>query len=680
MIVTRVILQNYGVYRDKNEFDFTCTQQKPIILVGGTNGAGKTTLFESIMLCLYGISTMAKRSTKKSYEQFLERKIHRYSKSNIIADHASIIVQFKFFHNNREVEYSVERSWQKEEGKIIEQLNVKKRDSDDAKFISLGTVEKSYWQSFIEDLIPRGIVKLFFFDGEKIVEIAREGAEDVVIKEAFKTLLGIELVEQLRTDLQVNVTHNLTGNSKALREDFEEYKAKKDEGVNIVKNLQEKLSKKQTEIDSLEMEIEVTEGHISKIGGEFSSGREDAKTNLATQKTVYDNIHQKIEELCSDALPFSIIPGHLENLTKQIESDESILQQQMGQKLLHSSNNKIKSEIEKSAFWDDTKLSLNDIKTATSALSKLLDSELGKDLPTGKPVLGLSAVQISKIIETSRNANADTLQSLKKYTQQIVIVDDNMTHLKSSIANAANDDEIGILVTKIGKLNSETGMLRAEMNHIEEKISSHTSMKRHLDSKLRNIISKIYENEKSQQHVELTQNIQKVLDEFIDKLKVKKIRLLEEYLLDAVNILMHKRHLIEDVKIDSETFEITLFGQDKKILPKDLLSEGEKQMFAMSVLWALAKTSGRPLPFIIDTPLARLDEEHRTNIIEKFFPRASHQIMIFSTDKEIEHNDYQKLEPYLARSYAMEYLEDKGSTKKHNGYFWNTQGERIVTI
>ena len=83
---------------------------------------------------------------------------------------------------------------------------------------------------------------------------------------------------------------------------------------------------------------------------------------------------------------------------------------------------------------------------------------------------------------------------------------------------------------------------------------------------------------------------------------------------------------------------------------------------------------------MIDTPLARLDEGHRTNIVEKFFPIASHQVMIFSTDKEIEKNDYRKLKPHMARSYAMEYLEDEGTTKKHDGYFWNKEGKRVVAI
>jgi AAA15 family ATPase/GTPase len=74
MILTKVILQDYGVYKGKNEFDFTTTPDKPIILIGGSNGAGKTTLFESIMLCFYGISTLGKRTSKKAYDEFLSKK------------------------------------------------------------------------------------------------------------------------------------------------------------------------------------------------------------------------------------------------------------------------------------------------------------------------------------------------------------------------------------------------------------------------------------------------------------------------------------------------------------------------------------------------------------------------------------------------------------------------------
>ncbi len=48
MQLTKIVLKNYGVYRDKVEFDLTTTDEKPVVLIGGTNGAGKTTLFDQL--------------------------------------------------------------------------------------------------------------------------------------------------------------------------------------------------------------------------------------------------------------------------------------------------------------------------------------------------------------------------------------------------------------------------------------------------------------------------------------------------------------------------------------------------------------------------------------------------------------------------------------------------------
>ena len=678
--MTKVILQDYGVYRGKNEFDFSCTPEKPIVLIGGTNGAGKTTLFESIALCLYGISVTGKRSTKKTYNKFLARKIHRYLKSPTSSDHAFIVVQFMFFHNGQEMEYRVERSWRNEEGVIDEQLDIKKRSLDQKEFGPLEKMEQSHWQSFIEDLIPRGIIQLFFFDGEKIVGIAKEGTEDVTIRESFNSLLGIEIVEQLRADLQVNLMRDLASEKGQLQKDFEMHKSERDECVNNIERLQERLAQKQTEMDAVRIEIDNMEAKVSKIGGKFASSRNDAKAKLAAKGPVYEDILQRIRDLCSGVLPFSLIPTELEKLSEQIRIDESVQQQTAGQNLLDSKMREIIMQIKTRKFWNGAGLGANDMDAATCLVSNLLKKVMKPSTPIAKPVFGFSAKQVSRITGIMQQANSAALQDLKKDTVKIVEVEEEIANLEASIANAPSDDEIGPLISKVGGLHSQAGALQTEMDHVEEKISSSVALKRHLDVKLRDDVSLIYRVEKSRQHVELTQSIQNVLDEFIERLKDKKIHLLEQYLLDAVKTLMHKKNFIERVSVNPKTFEVALFRKNDDPLPKDMLSEGEKQMFAIGVLWALAKTSGRPLPFMIDTPLARLDEGHRTNIVEKFFPTASHQVMIFSTDKEIEKNDYRKLKPHMARSYAMEYLEDEGTTKKHDGYFWNKEGKRVVAI
>ena len=92
-------------------------------------------------------------------------------------------------------------------------------------------------------------------------------------------------------------------------------------------------------------------------------------------------------------------------------------------------------------------------------------------------------------------------------------------------------------------------------------------------------------------------------------------------------------------------------------------------MYATAIIWGLAKTSGRPLPFVIDTPLARLDEQHRENLVRNFYPNASHQTIIFSTDTEIVDSCYELLKPSISKSGIIRYDERKDCSVMDATYF-----------
>ena len=346
-------MQDYGVYKGKNEFDFTCASDKPIVLVGGGNGAGKTTLFESIMLCFYGISSLGKRITKKTYDQYLAKKIHRYIDSSTSADFASIVVEFKYFHEGHESNYQVERTWRQEDGKIVEELKIKKKLDTQDKFIPLDTLEEKHWQSFVEDLIPIGIAKLFFFDGEKIVEIAENESENIAIKSSFSSLLGLDVVEQLRTDLQVNLMRNLTNNDKFLKDEFEKYTSEKNETLDQTNHFKDKLVRKESELDGLRTEIEDYEAKVSKIGGKFAENRDETKTKLAVKKLTLETVSKRIHELCSSVLPLSLIPDQLKELQNQMSQDEEIQKQKLTTTILKTKFSEINSKLKDESFWKD---------------------------------------------------------------------------------------------------------------------------------------------------------------------------------------------------------------------------------------------------------------------------------------------------------------------------------------
>jgi len=171
----------------------------------------------------------------------------------------------------------------------------------------------------------------------------------------------------------------------------------------------------------------------------------------------------------------------------------------------------------------------------------------------------------------------------------------------------------------------------------------------------------------------LVARTQTTMQEFLKRATARKIQHLSDLVTTSFRFLLHKQSLVEKVVIDPETFGISLVDTAGNVLPKDKLSEGEKQIFAVSVLWGLSQASARPLPAIIDTPMGRLDAEHRNQLVQRYFPHASHQVIILSTDTEIEVDYFEQLQPSIARAYHLSYDEEERSTTAEEGYFWDAE-------
>ena len=97
-----------------------------------------------------------------------------------------------------------------------------------------------------------------------------------------------------------------------------------------------------------------------------------------------------------------------------------------------------------------------------------------------------------------------------------------------------------------------------------------------------------------------------------------------------------------------------MVGKDGSEIDKDALSAGERQIFAMSMLWALGKTSGQELPMIVDTPLSQLDSVHRTAIMANYVPLAGKQVILLCTDTELTQDLDEVIAPYVARRYSLD--------------------------
>lgn len=139
-------------------------------------------------------------------------------------------------------------------------------------------------------------------------------------------------------------------------------------------------------------------------------------------------------------------------------------------------------------------------------------------------------------------------------------------------------------------------------------------------------------------------------------LKDEKKFSLERRIKAILNSLMHKDDFIHrvEVNINTDEMDINLFGADDNLINKDVLSKGEQQLYATSILKALVDESGIQFPVFIDSPLQKFDKTHASKIISEFYPSISKQVVIFPLlYKEITSAELELMKPYVNSAYII---------------------------
>ena len=164
-----------------------------------------------------------------------------------------------------------------------------------------------------------------------------------------------------------------------------------------------------------------------------------------------------------------------------------------------------------------------------------------------------------------------------------------------------------------------------------------------------------------------------IFDEYKIRLQKNKIAIVAETVTLCYKQLANKKNLIDRIEMDPVTLDLMYVDYTGNEVAKSSLSAGEKQLMVISLLWALALCSKKKLPVIIDTPLSRLDSAHRTSLIQTYFPQASEQIIILSTDSEIDYNYYQMMKKDIGDEFTLIYDDLTKSTTIRKGYFMEVE-------
>ena len=176
-------------------------------------------------------------------------------------------------------------------------------------------------------------------------------------------------------------------------------------------------------------------------------------------------------------------------------------------------------------------------------------------------------------------------------------------------------------------------------------------------------------DETTERVIRHSRKARETLERFRGAVALRNLARLEHLIADAFARLLRKKTLVRTVRIDPTTFALHIHDGHGDEVAAARLSAGERQLLAVAILWSLARASGRSLPTVIDTPLGRLDGAHRKFLVQNYFPTASHQVILLSTDEEIEGRYYDALRPSIAREYQIVHQEEGRTSVVLPGYF-----------
>jgi DNA sulfur modification protein DndD len=276
-------------------------------------------------------------------------------------------------------------------------------------------------------------------------------------------------------------------------------------------------------------------------------------------------------------------------------------------------------------------------------------------------ILHVSDKERTQLEQWIEQALEEAPLAFSRVIQQIAALQQAAAALDADLARVPADELLAPLVARLHDLLRTLGALEQTQAQHQEELRALAYAQEQTGFALRRARTAIEEQEAAGQRVDLTARTQRVLDDYKAALTRRKVTVLEHALVSHFNQLCRKHAFVDRISVDLATCGMTLHRAGHSFT-RARLSAGENQLLAIATLWALRELSGRATPIIIDTPLSRLDSQHRQSMLHDFFPHASHQVILLATDAEIDAAALKLLAPVIARVYRMEYDPATGAT------------------
>ncbi|MCX7914096.1 MAG: DNA sulfur modification protein DndD [Thermodesulfovibrionales bacterium] len=726
MIINKIGLCNFGSFEGEIQLDISISNpEKNVILIGGKNGAGKTTLFTAIKLGLYGPIALGYDTTSSSYYRRVKRLINKNSLSKKDVN-TYVLLDFKLEEERELANYILTRQWRYEDQKLIESFGVERN----GKILSEEEIES--FENYIKSLIPPQLFDLFFFDGEKISDFFLEGNTSKNLKEALLLLCGYDTFDTMASNFK-RILHKgndelLDDEEKKVSELLEE-KEKIQKSVEFENT---RLLQIDNEINNLDEKQQQLEKEFRNAGGLLAQEIAKLQNDILREEKFREEKNEWLKEFANDSLPFIIANNLVKEVKQQINKERGYQKYKTIKESLNNEFLKqvICEEISNAQIRIIDSNNQNYAETFSDILARHIDNKIKPDFDVEnfEPMHYLSHDEENDLLDIIRTIEGQSADQVKKCKEEISKSISKAQKLRKRLEASEKNNEVLLNYTndlhqikeQIGKLMLEKGKVEVYIDNLNKHLSD-------LEVKFKKAEESLKKARKDKSVFALCKSSHSLLMEFIPVLIEKKLDSVKEKFIFMFKQLIAKHDYIQGIDIDKD-FNVTLYRQSltsismldnmmakigvesftnqmgdlcvkhlmnklgiskKTELEKALsdckenciielpvkvdingFSKGEQQIYIMSLYWALVKMSNNNIPFVIDTPYARIDSAHRERITTKFFPSLSSQVLILSTDEEINNEYYTLIKPFISKEFLISYSDNDQCTNVEGKYFF----------
>lgn len=657
MHFTKIELHNYGIYKGTHTMDLqTRIGKRNITLVGGLNGRGKTTLHDAILIALYDKQAFKYIQEKaRSYDRLLLEHINNHATDDETYISVSLVL-------DDGTKLQIKRSWKQNGKKLDRQLTVEKN----------GVVDKylgESWNYYVEEVLPFGIARFFFFNNEKITQLADDTSFEQ-IKSSIKSAIGVTVIEKAIEHIDEVIRRKKNAiqsfEHSELNQGYKDVETKINEIDTALTDAIHQTNELEKKREGLAAKIEAQEKEFWASGGELGRNREAIKAEMQKISDEVENIQDEIIQLASDAST-PLFMCH--NLVSQAYDDEKDAQEKEARRysdmIVTSLYERIIRKIDDGNF--DSHVSM--------AIKLIISEELKEYMSTDEKAerTSLSATSMMLFEQLITTTFQGITQRILRLVKAVESQESELLNLDAHLGNTDDKTMAMKLFDALKGIEKEKTLADEAYARLLSHIESLKQQRGALVAKRISLIKVFAANENSNNDdariVKYAAMSIEVLTEFKVRLQTSKLSKLSDTVTTCFKRLIEKDSLVSRVAINPRSLDITLLDADGNELLKSQLSAGEQQMFAISIVWALALTSGYKAPVLIDTPMARLDSAHRANFITKYLPEASSQVVVLSTDEEVYGRYLDLIRGNIVDYYTLLYHENEQCTTIVPGYF-----------